>query len=110
MMIMLIENSHQADSVSGVRQLLGSREISGRALNFVETATQASDLGARHQLLGRALETATVLLNIDADDETIAAALVVLGVPRKELDSAIIIEAFGLPVWELISGVLRAGR
>ncbi len=107
---MLIEKSHQADSVAAIRQSLGAREQSIRALDFVAAAVQASELTARHQLFERAVDTVAVLQDIDADDETIAAALLVLSLHKSVIDAAIITDAFGAEIWSLINGVQRAGR
>ena len=110
MAAMLTEHSHQVDAASGIRQSLGDRGISVRALDFVHAAAQASDQAARRQQFAYALDTADVLLNIEGDDETIAAALLVLSLPRGEIDPVIIGEAFGADTWALVNGVLRAGR
>ena len=110
MRVMLTEKSHHTDFMSDFRRSLAGREISVRALNFASTAAEASALDARHQMLGRALDTAVVLLNIEADDETIAAALLVASLPRNAIDPAIIGDQFGPDVWALVNGVLRAGR
>ena len=107
---MLIEDSQRADAASAIRQLLAGRVTSIRALDFVSSAAKANASDARYRLLGNALETAAVLINIDADDETVAAALIVASMPRSAIDSANIANAFGSSVWDLVSGVLRAGR
>ena len=107
---MLIEKSHQADSVATIRESLGAREQSIRALDFVAAAAKTSELTTRHQLLERALDTVAVVHDIDADDETIAAALLVLSLPKSVFDAAIITDAFGTEIWSLINGVQRAGR
>jgi GTP pyrophosphokinase len=107
---MLLENTHQTASVSNLRSLLGSREISIRALDFVSLAAQASAADTRRKLLAETLETAAVLLSIEADDETIAAALIVGSIPKSALDAEIITDAFGAEVWSLVIGVQRAGR
>ena len=107
---MLIDSSHDATSSAQIRQLLGDREISIRALDFVSIAAQASAADTRRQLLAHALETAAVLLDIEADDETIAAALIVESIPKGALDAGIIADAFGTEVWSLANGVQRAGR
>ena len=109
-MAMLIEDSQRAGAALAVRQLLADRAISLRALDFISAGVQASVLDDRHRLFGNALETAAVLINIDADDETVAAALVVASMPRSAIDPANIADAFGTGVWDLVSGVLRAGR
>ncbi len=110
MMSMLIEISHHADAVAGIRQLLADRALSIRALDFVASAAQASALDARYQLLGNALETAAVLINIEADDETIASALIVASMPRSATDLLLITQLFGSDVSTLVNGVFRAGR
>ena len=107
---MLIEKSHDADAVACIRQSLGAREQSIRALDFVAASASASELIARHQHFARALDTVAVLQDIDADDETIAAALLVLSLPKSAIDAAIITAAFGAEIWSLINGVQRAGR
>lgn len=107
---MLTEKSQRTDLIARIRQALGRREISLRALDFVAAAAQASGLPPRHQLLATALDSVAILQGIDADDETIAAALLVLSVPKSAIESVPIIDAFGADVWALISGVQRAGR
>ncbi|MEQ1516474.1 MAG: HD domain-containing protein, partial [Usitatibacteraceae bacterium] len=107
---MLLENTHDAASVAGIRQSLADRGVSVRALDFVAVAAQAADTEARQHLLRRALETADVLLSIDADDETVAAALIVTSMPRNAIDVEIVTDAFGSDVWALVNGVQRAGR
>ena len=107
---MLIENTPRADALLRTRELLASRETAIRALDFVSAAARASETDARQRLLGGALATAEMLVNIEADDETVAAALIVGSIPRSSIDSAVITEAFGPDVWELVNGVQRAGR
>jgi len=75
--------------------LAAADERAGRALDFVASAAQAS---GRQPALSRALETADILLGIEADMDTIAAALIVGAIPRNEIDTAIIGEAFGADV------------
>ncbi len=87
--------------------LAAADERAGRALDFVASAAQAS---GRQPALSRALETADILLGIEADMDTIAAALIVGAIPRNEIDTAIIGEAFGADVAALVGGALRAGR
>ena len=86
---------------------MGGRELPCRALAFVAAAAQA---GGRTEVLARALEIADVLLQIEADDEALAAALIVCALPKGEIDAAMINDAFGVEVTALINGVLRAGR
>ena len=107
---MLIESADHEVSVPGIWQSLAGRDISVRALDFIAVAAQAAGTDARQTLLQRALETAEVLLSIEADDETIAAALIVTSMPRSALDAGIVTDAFGEEVWSLVSGVQRAGR
>ena len=78
-----------------------------RALDFVAAAAQAS---GRQLSLTRALEAANILFGIEADQETIAAALIVGAMPKNEIDNVIIADAFGADVAALVGGALRAGR
>ena len=107
---MLTQDFYLADAVSAKRTLLTDRAIAVRALDFLTAAAQASSLESRSKLLEKSLEIVTILVSIDSDDETCAAALLVTAMPRNAIDSAIIADAFGIDVWELVSGVLRAGR
>ena len=86
---------------------MSGRDVPCRALAFVAAAAGAS---GRIDALSRALEIADVLLQIEADDEALAAALIVCTLPKAEIDPALIGDAFGEEVTALISGVLRAGR
>ena len=86
---------------------MSGRDLPSRALAFVAAAAGAS---GRTEGLSRALEIADVLLQIEADDEALAAALIVCTLPRGEIDAALISDAFGEEVTSLINGVLRAGR
>ena len=90
-----------------ISRRLGGRELPCRALAFVVAAAQASGLTER---LSRAMEIADVLLQIDADDEALAAALILGTLPKGEVDAAMITDAFGDEVTSLINGVMRAGR
>ena len=107
---MLIQDFHLAEAVSATRTALTDRSIAVRALDFLAAAAQASPLESRSKLLEKALEIIAILVSIDSDDETCAAALLVTAMPRNAIDSVIIAEAFGGDVWELVNGVLRAGR
>ncbi len=107
---MLIEDFYPADAVSAIRTALTDRSVSVRALDFVVAAAQASALDARNKLLEKALDIVAILVSIDSDDETCAAALLVTGMPRNAIDSVIISDTFGGDVWDLVDGVLRAGR
>ena len=82
-------------------------DVASRTLDFVAAAAQASD---RQLALARALETAYILLGIEADEETIAAALIIGAFPKNEIDTVIIADAFGAAVAALVGGALRAGK
>ena len=110
MAVMLTENFQGAGALSAIRRLLSGREISLLALDFVSAAAKSGALDSRQRLLGNALDTASVMISIDADDESIAAALIVASMPRSVIDHANITGTFGNDVWDLVSGVLRAGR
>ncbi len=86
---------------------LSGRELPGRALAFVEAAAKAAP---QHETLQHAYDVASVLVSIDADDETIAAGLIATTIPKGDLDSEIVSDAFGAEVTSLVQGVLRAGR
>ena len=83
------------------------RDLPARALAFVSAAAKAS---GRTQLLSCALEIADVLTQIEADDDALAAALIVGALPKGEIDMNMIAEAFGADVASLINGVLRASK
>ena len=86
---------------------LGTRVLPLRVLAFVSAAAKASE---RRDVLGHAQQVAGVLLDIDADDESLAAALVVTALPKNEIEQDMIVEAFGAEVMSLVHGVQRAGR
>ncbi len=86
---------------------LGARELPLKVLAFIGAAARASE---RSEALSHALQVAGVLLEIDADDESLAAALIVSALPKGEIEQDMIVEAFGAEVMALVSGVLRAGR
>lgn len=90
-----------------ISQSMSGRDLPCRALAFVAAAAQASD---RMEGLSIALEIVDLLLQIDADDEALAAALIVCSLQKSEIDTAMIADAFGEEVTALISGVWRAGR
>ena len=104
---MLTEQLSPQARTEQISRQLGGRALPARALAFVAAAAQASD---RMEALSRALEIADVLLQIDADDEALAAALIAGALPKGEIDPAMINEAFGTEVTGLINGVQRAGR
>lgn len=94
-----------------LRQLISRRGdesvVACRALDFVISTAQASE---RTMGLDHALESVDILLGIEADSETLAAALIFGAMPKNELDLAIISDAFGAEVSALVNGVMRAGR
>ena len=94
-----------------LRQLISRRGdesvVACRALDFVISTAQASE---RTTGLDHALESVDILLGIEADSETLAAALIFGAIPKNELDLAIISDAFGAEVAALVNGVMRAGR
>jgi GTP pyrophosphokinase len=81
--------------------------LSPRALDFVSRATNANE---RISQLRTSMQIAEVLLHIDADDETIAAALIVGAIAKKDIDTAVIKELLGEDVASLVSGFARAGK
>ncbi len=81
--------------------------ISPRVLDFIVRANNANE-GMRQLRTG--MQMTEVLLNIDADDETIAAALIVGAMAKKDIDAAVIKELFGDDVTALVSGFARAGK
>ncbi len=78
-----------------------------RVLDFVEAAAKAN---GREEALLRAIAACEVLFEIEADGETLAAALLVGAIPAKEIDIPLLSEAFGAEVAGLVQGVMRAGR
>ena len=81
--------------------------LSPRALDFVARAAHTNE---RISPLRTGMQMAETLLNIDADDETIAAALIVGAMVKKDIDAAVLKELFGEDVTALVSGFARAGR
>ncbi len=81
--------------------------ISPRVLDFIVRANNANE-GMRQLRTG--MQMTEVLLNIDADDETIAAALIVGAMAKKDIDATVIKELFGDDVTALVSGFARAGK
>ena len=107
---MLTKSINGTATPNETRGLLAGRALSLRALTFVSAAAEVGAHGDRHQLLEIALDTVAVLVNIEADDETCAAALIVVGTPRGLVDPKAVSDAFGVEIWDLVNGVLRAGR
>ena len=83
---------------------------SPRALDFVARSVMANERISQLNPLRAALQIAETLLNIDADDETIAAALIVSALAKKDIDAALINELFGEDVASLVLGFMRAGK
>lgn len=81
--------------------------LSPRTLDFVARAAGANE---RINQLRTSMQMAEVLLHIDADDDTIAAALIVGAMAKKDIDPAVIKELFGEDVAALVSGFARAGK
>ncbi|MEO8103511.1 MAG: bifunctional (p)ppGpp synthetase/guanosine-3',5'-bis(diphosphate) 3'-pyrophosphohydrolase [Betaproteobacteria bacterium] len=103
---MLTAEISPQDRTEQINARMTGRELPCRALAFVAAAVHA---GGRSEGLARALEIADVLLQIDADDEALAAALIACALPKGEIDTTMIHDAFGAEVAALINGVLRAG-
>ena len=83
--------------------------VASRALDFVSAAAKLR-ASERTDALDRAMTTVDILLGIEADSETLAAALIFGAIPKNEIDSAMITDAFGAEVAGLVNGVIRAGR
>jgi len=81
--------------------------VACRALDFVIAAAKTS---ARTDALSRAIASVEILLGIEVDSETLAAALIFGAIPKNEMDSAVIADRFGAEVAGLVNGVIRAGR
>ncbi|MBL8511892.1 MAG: bifunctional (p)ppGpp synthetase/guanosine-3',5'-bis(diphosphate) 3'-pyrophosphohydrolase, partial [Betaproteobacteria bacterium] len=78
-----------------------------RVLDYLMTV---ADTTQRPTEWGRALAAAEVLLGIEADDETLAAMLIVGTLPRKDWDIPWLTDTFGVDMAGLVGGVLRVGR
>ena len=78
-----------------------------KALNFVTASSKAIE---RPQTVQRALDVATVLLDIQVDDDTLIAALIGLSTAEKDRDYALLTGAFGEDVINLMRGLARAGK
>jgi GTP pyrophosphokinase len=90
-----------------VAQMAISRPLVAKALSHARSRADADDDAAR---FGAAVDAANLLLSIDADDETLASALVVGTLDRGEIDAKSLAEAFGPGVAGLVAGVARAGK
>lgn len=78
-----------------------------QALDFASSACQAANRAGE---LGAACDIAALLLDLDLDPDTVAAALISQALPADEMDSEALAAAFGPDVVELLKGLQRAGR
>lgn len=78
-----------------------------QALEFASSACQAAERAAE---LGAACDIAGMLLDLDLDPDTVAAALISQALPQDDLDVDAINAAFGQDVVDLLKGLQRAGR
>jgi GTP pyrophosphokinase len=79
-----------------------------KAVQFVSAASRLTE--ARIAMVHRALEVAGLLLDIEVDEDTVAAAAIALAIPEKDRDAELIEGAFGSEVSLLIRGLARAGK
>ncbi len=94
---------------AGLRAAFGETlaDLPLRASGLAEGASRAA---GRDEAWRGAVAVAEVLLAQGADPDTIAAALVSLAVPEKDLDLDGIKAAFGPELVDLLKGLARAGR
>jgi GTP pyrophosphokinase len=78
-----------------------------RALDFVSGACQAAN---RMGQQAAACEVAALLLDLELDPDSIAAALISVAMPEAEIDADSISAAYGQDVLDLLHGLQRAGR
>ncbi len=78
-----------------------------QALDFASTACKAANRVAE---LGAACEIAAILLDLDLDPDSVAAAIISQALPANEIDDDALIAAFGQDVVDLLKGLQRAGR
>jgi GTP pyrophosphokinase len=97
--------AHQ--SAEALLERLVARPLVGRALEFARSEAQAQDAAAQ---FGAAVDTAHLLLSIDADDETLAAGLIASAAGRAEMDVRALTAEFGTELVQLVQGVLRADQ
>ncbi|HEX4858283.1 MAG TPA: HD domain-containing protein, partial [Usitatibacteraceae bacterium] len=86
---------------------LGGGPLAARAAELVLAAAATSGADPANT---SSIECAHLLAAIDADDATIAAALIAGSLPRGSLDVKAITSNFGAEVLELVTGAYRAGR
>jgi GTP pyrophosphokinase len=73
-------------------------------------APASASAQTRLMLVQRAVGVASLLLDIEADDDTLIAALLGLGMPEKDRDEEVLSAAFGSDVIALVRGLARAGK
>jgi GTP pyrophosphokinase len=78
-----------------------------RALDFVAGACQAAN---RMGQQAAACEVASLLLDLELDPDSIAAALLSIALSESEIDADSITAAYGTDVLELLRGLQRAGK
>jgi len=83
----------------------GTRTV--QALDFVSSACQVANRAGE---LAGACDIASLLLELDLDPDTVAAALIHHALPESEIDAEALTAAFGTDVVELLRGLQRAGR
>jgi GTP pyrophosphokinase len=102
------EDIHQRVSVAVARTYgAESAQTIERALGFVGAAAK---LATRMPQVAQAAEVARLLAEIEVDEDTIVAALVAIGIPERDRDEALLLEAFGEDVVGLVRGLARAGK
>lgn len=107
-LIPAIDPDYRIDSLRAqIAQRADEGLVACRALDFVIAAAKTS---ARTDALSRAIASVEILLGIEVDSETLAAALIFGAIPKNEMDSAVIADLFGAEVAGLVNGVIRAGR
>ncbi len=97
-------------AIDDLRLRLVGRDVSVRALGWLLAVAARRTDDTPRVALHNAAATAEILLQIDADDETTAAALIAVGTRGSQIDSIEIADTFGAEVLALHLGVLRAGR
>ncbi len=106
--------STENSAPTNLRERLARRAPDGvdspatQVFDFVANLADPTPLGdSRTELRAHAIEVVEILMTLDADDETLAAALFV---GTMQQDALIIREAFGAETALLVEGLLRAGR
>ncbi|MDX2218572.1 MAG: bifunctional (p)ppGpp synthetase/guanosine-3',5'-bis(diphosphate) 3'-pyrophosphohydrolase [Burkholderiales bacterium] len=83
---------------------------STRTVQALDFASSACQVAQRAGDLGAACDIAGLLLDLDLDPDTIAAALISHALPADEMDTEALAAAFGPDVVDLLKGLQRAGR